>query len=61
MRGFQFRPVPDADRHVRLVREQLHELQLTVGVECRGCLVQDNDIWFVQEDAGKGDTLFFAS
>jgi hypothetical protein len=53
--------VPDADRHVRLVREQLHELQLTVGVECRGCLVQDNDIWFVQEDAGKGDTLFFAS
>jgi hypothetical protein len=42
MKGFEFRPMTDADdgRPFELLRQELHQLILTVWIEGRGCLIE---------------------
>ena len=54
--------MPDAEqRHFRLVSQQFHQLYLALSIESRGRLIEDDDVWFVEKDAGKGNPLFFAA
>jgi len=61
--GFELGPMTDADdcRRRKLVREQSHQLVLTLWIERRGRLVEHDDVRPTQQDSRKCEPLLFTS
>jgi hypothetical protein len=60
MKGFEFGPMADADdgRSFELLRQELHQLILTLRIEGRRCLIEQDDIRPMEEDSRKPQALF---